>query len=249
MTLAAPEVGSAWQTGALGVLSPIRHERMSAAIVRNLRDLIREGRLRPGDRLPPEVTLAEMFGVSRVTIRDALRVLESGGLVSIRVGARGGVTVTAPKAAVLAETMVDMVATEAITPSEVEEARRSLADAVIGQACENASDDELEELARLLALRAALTKADVAILVAPYTHNRALQLLAAALHQTEQRTQSGALRPSPVQRHTSAELADALRRRESGRARDLLSGDDVPAPPRRAARTQRARAPRAIPSA
>jgi len=52
-------------------------------VVRRLRSVILEGRLRPGDRLV-ERTLAEMLGVSRVPVREALRALEHEGLVEVR---------------------------------------------------------------------------------------------------------------------------------------------------------------------
>jgi len=64
--------------------------RISETIVDQIRQLMYTGQLRPGDRLPAERDLCERFGVSRVTVREALRTLESSGLVEIRVGARGG---------------------------------------------------------------------------------------------------------------------------------------------------------------
>lgn len=63
------------------------------AIVEQIRDDIFRGRRQPGDRLPPEQVLAEQFNVSRTGVREALRVLESQGLVHIRHGYAGGVFV------------------------------------------------------------------------------------------------------------------------------------------------------------
>lgn len=63
------------------------------AIVKQIRDDIFRGRRQPGDRLPPEQVLAEQFNVSRTGVREALRVLESQGLVHIRHGYAGGVFV------------------------------------------------------------------------------------------------------------------------------------------------------------
>ena len=77
-----------------GMFTAVSPNRMSEAIVDQIKTLIRTNRLRPGDRLPSERELCERMGVSRVTVREALRILEAGGLVEIRVGARGGAFVT-----------------------------------------------------------------------------------------------------------------------------------------------------------
>ena len=65
---------------------PIKSTRIYEEIVRQVKPLIAEGRLKSGDRLPPERELAEKFVVSRTSVREALRALESLGLVEIRAG-------------------------------------------------------------------------------------------------------------------------------------------------------------------
>ena len=71
------------------------HSRARAfdSIVRQIRDDILRGRRKPWDRLPPEQVLAEQFRVSRTGVREAVRVLESQGLVRVRHGYAGGVFV------------------------------------------------------------------------------------------------------------------------------------------------------------
>jgi DNA-binding FadR family transcriptional regulator len=64
-----------------------------AVVVDHLRRAIHLGSYAPGDKLPPERTLAPQLGISRVTLREAIRVLEAEGYVATRRGARGGVTV------------------------------------------------------------------------------------------------------------------------------------------------------------
>lgn len=60
------------------------------AVLEVLRREVALGRLLPGDRLPAERALAEQLGVSRETVRQALRVLEGSGLVEVSRGASGG---------------------------------------------------------------------------------------------------------------------------------------------------------------
>ena len=67
-------------------VTPIKSTRIYEEIVRQVKSMIAEGRLKSGDRLPPERDLAEKFVVSRTSVREALRALESLGLVEIRPG-------------------------------------------------------------------------------------------------------------------------------------------------------------------
>ncbi|MFQ3620343.1 MAG: FadR/GntR family transcriptional regulator [Spirochaetales bacterium] len=61
-------------------------EQLTTAVVRQIKDLIREQHLKPGDKLPNEMDLSKMFGVSRPTIREAIKSLISQNIVSIRRG-------------------------------------------------------------------------------------------------------------------------------------------------------------------
>jgi GntR family transcriptional regulator, transcriptional repressor for pyruvate dehydrogenase complex len=67
-------------------IRPIRKTRAYEEIVRQLQSLIAQGELKAGDRLMTERELAEQFAVSRVTVRQALSVLQAMGLVESRVG-------------------------------------------------------------------------------------------------------------------------------------------------------------------
>src|SRR3954462_16004418 len=70
-----------------------------AVVVEHLRRAIMLGTYAPGDKLPPEREHAERLGVSRVTLREAVRVLEGEGLVEVRRGAGGGTLVRASNVA------------------------------------------------------------------------------------------------------------------------------------------------------
>lgn len=64
----------------------IHKTRVSKEIIDQVRDLISSGRLGPGDRLPSERELALTFNVGRSTVREAIRSMESLGLVEVRAG-------------------------------------------------------------------------------------------------------------------------------------------------------------------
>jgi GntR family transcriptional regulator len=68
-----------------------------AQIVSEIEQAIADGRLGPGDRLPPERELAVEHGVSRMTVRQALQTLESRGLLRRSIGRSGGSFVAQPK--------------------------------------------------------------------------------------------------------------------------------------------------------
>ncbi|KIP14630.1 GntR family transcriptional regulator [Burkholderia ubonensis] len=80
-------------------IQPIQNRRLYQQIADRLSSMIASGDFPPGSYLPPERELAEQFGVSRTSVREALIALEVSGLVSVRVG--DGVKVRHPEAAAL----------------------------------------------------------------------------------------------------------------------------------------------------
>ena len=74
-------------------LAPIHVPAAYEHVVARLRRAIWLGELIPGERLPTEREMAEGFAVSRLTIREALRVLQGEGLITIRRGSGGGSTI------------------------------------------------------------------------------------------------------------------------------------------------------------
>lgn len=65
---------------------PINQKRIYQSVVEQFVGLIKDGKLKIGDRMPSERTLAEMFSVSRASIREALSALEIIGLIEVRPG-------------------------------------------------------------------------------------------------------------------------------------------------------------------
>jgi DNA-binding FadR family transcriptional regulator len=129
-----------------GGFRPIRAPRAFEEIAAQIRAELSAGRLKSGSRLPPERDLAVRFGVSRNTLREALRSLENAGLLQLRKGAAGGAFVRDGTAAAVVTGMRDMYHLGAISPAHLTEARIWMEAAVIRAACERATAADIEAL-------------------------------------------------------------------------------------------------------
>lgn len=124
----------------------VRVSRASEDVVDQIEEAILSGQLPPGDRLPSERELAEQFGLSRMTIRDALRVLESTGFIEIKLGAGGGAFVREPNFAPLSNSLSSMLKFKKATILELAEARKIVETATAELAAQRATDEDLEAL-------------------------------------------------------------------------------------------------------
>ena len=126
--------------------TPIRQARASGEIVSQIERKIFDGDLKTGDRLESERELAERFGVSRITVRDALRVLEARGLVQVKVGASGGAFVSETNVDQVAESISTMILLRRMTLSGVAEARTVVETATCELAAERADAAALKRI-------------------------------------------------------------------------------------------------------
>jgi len=140
-------------------IQPISPQRIYQEVASQLRRNISEGKLRPGDKLPPERDLAQMFGVSRNTMREALRALELSGLIELKLGSAGGAFVLPGSSNAVVNGMRDLYFLGAITPDHLTAARISISSAVIRMACENMTAEDLAELERNVAMAEEMHKA------------------------------------------------------------------------------------------
>jgi GntR family transcriptional repressor for pyruvate dehydrogenase complex len=77
-------------------IDPVRQTAAYELVVDQIRRVIYLGRYLPGDKLPPERELTKQLGVSRTTVREAIRVLEGEKLVKVKRGATGGIIIASP---------------------------------------------------------------------------------------------------------------------------------------------------------
>jgi len=78
----------------LDFLNTIKINRVSEIIVEQIRRAILEGKLKPGDKLPPERILIKKFKASKFTVREAIRTLETLGFLEVKKGPGGGAIIT-----------------------------------------------------------------------------------------------------------------------------------------------------------
>ena len=129
-------------------LEPVKSTRIYEEIVRQVKQLIAEGRLKSGDRLPPERDLAEKFMVSRTSVREALRALQSRGLIDIRAGEGAFVRDVSVEPLIEPLALVILPHREAV--GELFEARRLLEPAIAALAARRATREEISEMERIV---------------------------------------------------------------------------------------------------
>lgn len=130
----------------------LNQEGLAKQIADSIRSAIVSGKLLVGERLPTENELAEKFGVSRPTVREALKRLAAQNLVHSKRGPSGGSFVTKISQTqardVLITTATLVVSMGAVKLSEVVEARRIMESACLPFAVERRTKQQIESLRR-----------------------------------------------------------------------------------------------------
>ncbi|MGH9882625.1 MAG: FadR/GntR family transcriptional regulator, partial [Pyrinomonadaceae bacterium] len=114
---------------------------MREQVVDQVRVMIQQGKLKPGDRIPPERELARQLGISRTSLRAGLRFLGAIGVLTSRHGS--GTYVADGPPALDSEPLHMLAALHGFTVKKMFEARRVVEVAVAGLAAEHATDDQL----------------------------------------------------------------------------------------------------------
>ncbi|HZR97415.1 MAG TPA: FadR/GntR family transcriptional regulator [Chloroflexota bacterium] len=221
---AAPPVGFA----------SLRTPRLSDQVVERIQAAIFARQWKPGDKLPPEKELAEQFGTSRATIREAIRVLELAGLLKTRPGAGGGPFVVEPTYQLIGNNLRSLLRMNKFDLSELFDVRLVIEPHVAELAAVHATDEDLQALADNLCDEDALVRAGQEastrhtrfhFLLARASQSNLLAILISAI--LDLMTSFDAQHPTTVA--TSARmvgdhrrLLDALRARDPERARRLM---------------------------
>lgn len=126
----------------------VRRTRVFQDVAQQIQRLIVDGALKPGDKLPPERELAERLGVSRGSVRDAIRTLELVGLVVPRQG-EGNVVADLSSDA-LAMPIASVLLRKRELIAELLDIRKMLEPALAARAAANASPEDVAHLEEIL---------------------------------------------------------------------------------------------------
>ncbi|MBS1823823.1 MAG: FadR family transcriptional regulator [Acidobacteria bacterium] len=144
---------------------PADKDGVTNQLIARMKLLISRGVLTPGSKLPPERELAPAFGVSRSSLRHALKAMEIMGVLTQRVG--DGTYLAADAGAILQEPFELMMLMDGITPSDLLETRLIVEPELAARAAERASSEDLRAMSRTLTVprragQAAFIEADIA---------------------------------------------------------------------------------------
>ena len=215
----------------------IQTKKVYMKIVEQIRDLIKEGQLKYGDRLPSENTLAEKFGASRPSVREALSALEILGIVESR-GGKGNFISKGFGSSLYEQRLKELE--EEKSPSELLEAREALETEITELAAKKATKEDIALIRESLDKMKGTTNIseimefdrEFHVNIAKAAHNKLLLsmmiYLADGLKEmlwTNLKKKSLNI-PGHAQRRIKehAEIVDAIGNRDSKRAREKMYG-------------------------
>lgn len=123
----------------------VNTQRIYEEIVTQIKDAVENGQFRPGDRLPSERELAEMFGVGRTSVREALRALEAEGLIVTRQGQ--GTFIAQKEISGFADHFAELLMQYECTPLQILEARCGVEISLARLAATKRTQEHLKKMA------------------------------------------------------------------------------------------------------
>ena len=211
------------------MLRAIKKTRIHEEVFSQIHELIREGRFKAGDQLPSERELAETFKVIRTSVREALRALESQGLVVSRTGTGNFVADLPVESLIgpLARLLID----EKKALADVFEMRKLIEPHIAALAAERATRNDIAQLKRIIAKQSAAVSrgetgveadAELHFSIGRATRNQALQKLVSGLMEMLSRSREESLqtderRESSIDAHRR--IIAAIEKHDKARAR------------------------------
>ena len=119
-------------------------------VVDQIQSAICDGSLKDGDKLPSEMKLTKMFDTSRGTIREALRVLEQKGLISVKTGVKGGPIVKEANTRPMSESIALLIRHQKVSLHHLAQFRKILEGHIAAQTAQMAGKNEINQLKAIL---------------------------------------------------------------------------------------------------
>ena len=168
----------------------LREPKMADRVAGELRRQFIRGEIPEGTMLPPESELMGQFGVSRPTLREAFRVLESESLIEVLRGVHGGARVSSPDRQTLARYAGLILEYEGVTLKDVYDARASLETPMVARLAETRPKKAIEELEAILAKERSVEPSQEAVdahsefhaAIARLSGNHSLQMVSEMFH-------------------------------------------------------------------
>jgi GntR family transcriptional regulator, transcriptional repressor for pyruvate dehydrogenase complex len=154
----------------------VRPPKTAELVARTLRRMVVEGQLVDGDFLPHETELMAHFAISRPTLREAVRVLESERIVEVRRGSRTGARVRVPGPEIVARPAGLLLELSAATLADVLTARVAIEPTAAGLLAEQGTREAHDELDRLVSEMPEALKAGDLARASANLHRRMVEL-------------------------------------------------------------------------
>ena len=135
----------------LKMFKPVKKTRVYEEIVAKIKDMLEKGRLKSGDQLPGERELSEVFQVSRSSVREALRTLETQGHLESRQG--DGTYIASKSVESLVNPLASVIFSEKDSQMELFEMRRLIEPQLAFLAAERATEEEIAMMEQALVLQ------------------------------------------------------------------------------------------------
>jgi len=130
--------------------------RIYQDLVEQIQEAILSGKLKPGDKLPSQRKLQEVFSTSRASIREALRVLEQKGLLEMKLGVKGGAVVKSSTIEYVTHSLSLLVQQQQVPIRHLVEFREEVEGGAAALATERATTEDITILKEILAEAKAL---------------------------------------------------------------------------------------------
>src|SRR5437660_7017184 len=132
------------------MFEPVKMQRISDEILRQIKEAVLGGTFQEGDRLPNERALAEQFAASRPSVREALRGLEQAGVIYIKKGVNGGVFVADLDHRMVSRPFQTLLQLRKVTMDNIVEARLIFEPEAARLAAQRAKPEDLEEMKQVI---------------------------------------------------------------------------------------------------